>query len=59
MRVTVEELIKTLQTFPLNIPVVAEWDNGWSNLDTPTLEKDSEDDWVLVFDVHEYGTFDE
>jgi hypothetical protein len=51
------ELIIALQCFPPNVPVVAEWDSGWANLEIPQLERDENNNLVLVFDVNEYGTY--
>lgn len=56
---TAGKLIKLLKVFPSNVPVVAEWEGGWSNLESPGLTADIKGNPVVVFDVDEHGNYSE
>ncbi len=53
---TRDEVIKVLQDIPENLPVVAEWDMGFTDLQVPELLKDDKGNPVIVFDVTDYNS---
>jgi hypothetical protein len=54
---TIKEIKEILNVYADDMPVVALWDGGWSNLEFPSVETDDEGNKVLEFDVTEYGTY--
>lgn len=57
-RIKVSELIEILKLYPQDITVVAEWDQGWSNLDRHSLQEDDDGVKVVEFDVSMYNTYE-